>query len=92
MFDLPEFTKLFIVFTRRELKLKRITSTYWKNMAKQGNPNDPSSNDITWPAYTSAKDELLLFRPTPALATKVQNAQCDFWDTYQPVQKSLVWR
>jgi para-nitrobenzyl esterase len=61
-----------------EQQLSDAMDGYWSRLAAAGDPNGAGA--VAWPLYDAPSDAVLLLDDTPAAATGVRTAQCDFWD------------
>jgi len=53
---------------------------YWFSFAKTGTP----TGTIAWPAYIQGTDQDLKLDAPPTVATGLNGATCDFWDSMEP--------
>jgi para-nitrobenzyl esterase len=50
---------------------------YWSRLAAHGDPN--GDDDVAWPVYDPATDQVLEILPTPAVVQGVRTEACDLW-------------
>jgi para-nitrobenzyl esterase len=58
--------------------VRTLVQTGLTNFAKTGDPNAPGKNG--WPKYQTSTDKNATISETPAIATGLSKADCDFWD------------
>ena len=63
-------------FDATDLAVSEAMATAYTNFAKTGNPNPPGTT--TWPAYTLAADQFIVFGDTTTTGSHFRDAQLDF--------------
>ncbi|KAJ7333673.1 hypothetical protein OS493_017217 [Desmophyllum pertusum] len=73
-----------------DIKLSKDIMTLWTNFAKTGNPNKPTPLAVTWPQYTTDKEEYLGLSPTLTLRSKMRPEKMALWNELLPsIQETM---
>eukprot|EP00927_Polykrikos_kofoidii_P048930 TRINITY_DN43098_c0_g1_i1.p1 TRINITY_DN43098_c0_g1~~TRINITY_DN43098_c0_g1_i1.p1 ORF type:complete len:555 (+),score=65.12 TRINITY_DN43098_c0_g1_i1:63-1727(+) len=58
---------------------------YWASMAATGRP----LGDVEWPAFNKSHRAGLVIESSPRAEINLRGAQCDFWDEYDALSRSI---
>jgi para-nitrobenzyl esterase len=82
--------ELFFVFGNADLGIELsaaetpLSRTIMDAWGRHGATGSPASIETPWPAYTLEGDQHLVLDVEPRVGDHLKQAECDFWDTFEP--------